>query len=654
MRQGLDKLSTQILRYIPFLLAFLTPIFFLPFTSDLFVFNKFYLVSLLASLSLVAFCIRSLVRGKISLTTSPSFLPVVILVLANIISSLWLSPTKHNSLFGQTTLFFSLAIIFITTTSSQKNRLVINSIIFGLISSTVFLSLITILHRFELLSRFINFDLLSSPYFNLTGGILPALVFTIPVLLATVAYLIFAKNWILKSILFAAALFMIVASLVNLTLIFPQNGQPYLFLLPYQVSWSIAVDVFKNWQTALLGSGPETYLTAFTRLRPSYLNYNPLLWELRFPEATSFLLTLVTTTGLLGALSFFFTFMKPLSVSLKHRSANLGSPSLIFLTVSLLTILISFIIVPAGIVTVVLAFVLLIALTIEFKLLGVKETNDFSYTISAKSEPEGLYQEISDSEKITPTALVLPWIVALFSAVLLAIYWLYAIPTYKASVSAMEAQQLIDTNPVGAYAKEINATKLNPYNSGYKIALSQFFKSAALTVLNKKNATPEETKNATEYMQRSIDYGKQAAMLDPYNVIVWENLSDIYQSFIGIADNAQNFAVSHLAQAIALDSTNPKLRLKLGILFYNLGDSDQAIKIISQAIELKQNWAIPYYNISLIYKAKKDYPRALQYLRVGLQYEEQNSENYTKVQEEIKSLEKLVPAESASGSGTVQ
>lgn len=652
MRQGLDKFSTQILRYVPFLLSFFTPIFFLPFTTDIFVFNKFYLVSFLATISLIAFCLRSLVRGKISLTMSPSFFPVLILALANLVSSIWISPAKHNSLFGQTTLFFSLAIIFITATSSQKNRVVINTVIYGLISSAVFLSLVTILHRFDLLSSYISSDLLTSQHFNLTGGVLPALVFTLPIILASIAFLILDKSWLTKSLLFTAVLFMIVASLVNLTLIFPQNGQQYLFLLPYQVSWSIAVDVFKNWQTALLGSGPETYLTAFTRLRPSYLNYNPALWELRFPESSSFFLTLITTTGVIGAVSFLLSFAKPLSVSLKHRQANLENPSLIFLTVSLLVTLISFVIVPAGIVTIVLAFVLSIALTIELKLLGVKETNDFSYTISAKSEPHGLYQEISDSEKITPASLVLPWVTTLLSAVLLVVYWLYAIPTYKASISAMEAQRLIETNPVGAYSKELEATKLNPYNSGYKIALSQFFKSAALTLLNKPKPTADETKNATEYMQRSIDYGKQAALLDPYNVMVWENLSDIYQSFIGYADNAQNFAVSHLVQAITLDPTNPKLRLKLGILFYNLGDSDQAIKIISQAIELKQNWEIPYYNISLIYKSKKDFPRALQYLRVGLQYADQNSENYLKVQEEIKALEKLVPAQDASPSAT--
>ena len=173
--------------------------------------------------------------------------------------------------------------------------------------------------------------------------------------------------------------------------------------------------------------------------------------------------------------------------------------------------------------------------------------------------------------------------------------------------------------------------------------LSQFFKNAALSLLNKKEATTEDKKNASEYMQRSIDFGKQAATLNPYSVLVWENLADIYQSFIGVAEGASNFAVSHLAQAVALDPTNPELRLKLGILFFNLGDSDQAIKLLSQSIELKQNWDIPYYNMGLIYRTRNDNTRALQYLKAGLKFADPSSDNYYKFQQEITAIEKLSP-----------
>ena len=114
--------------------------------------------------------------------------------------------------------------------------------------------------------------------------------------------------------------------------------------------------------------------------------------------------------------------------------------------------------------------------------------------------------------------------------------------------------------------------------------------------------------------------------------------------------------VSHGLQAASVDATNPAIYLQIGTLFFNLGDADQAIKFIDRASELKQNWDLPYFNLSSIYKSKKDYTKALQYAKAGLQYTDPKSESLPTIQEEIKALEKLAPtpAPNATQSGTVQ
>ncbi len=654
MRSHLDKFSTLVLRFVPFCLAFLTPLFFLPITIDPFTINKFYLVTFFSSLSLIAWCIRSLVRGKLAFTTSPALLPLIILVIAHIISSVWLSPVTHLSLFGQTAFFIALLIIFITTTSTQKTQTLVYSVIFGLVLSATLLSLTTVLHYFGLIGKIISTDLTNNKFFNLTGGSLVALTFTLPVLFSTISYIIITKDWLKKSLLFASAIVMIVASLINLKLLLPQNGQAVIFLLPYQVSWSVAVDILKNWQTALFGTGPDTYFSIFTRLRPGSLNLNSALWTLRFSESSSYFLTLITTIGLVGSLAFIFAFLQTVLTSIKHRATQMANPAYVFLSTSLIVTLISYLVTPAGVVSLVLGLVCLIALTVEFKVLGLKSIKDISFSLSAKNEPETFYQNLPEEHTPNPYSFILPWVLTLLSLLLLITYWLYALPAYSASMQIKEASDIISTNPVGAYLKEVNAAKLDPYNVSYPLILSQFFQSAAQNLLSKKDATAEDKKNATEYMQRSIDYGKQAASLNPYNVVVWENLGGIYQSFIGVAEGSQNFAVSHLAQAVSLDPTNPELRLRLGILFFNLGDSDQAIKLINQSIDLKQNWEIPYFNMGLIYKGRKDYSRALQYVKTGFQYVDSSSENYAKFQEEITALEKLAPAPTATPSATTR
>lgn len=654
MRASLDKISTNILRFIPFLLAFLTPLFFLPFSSDFFIFNKLYLITLLASISLLAWCIRNLTRGKLSFTISPPLVPLLILVIASIVSSVWLSPITHTSLFGQTTLFIALTVIFITTTASQKNQLTIYSIIYGLIASASLLSLFTILHHYQFFSRYINSDLLSNKYLNLTGGILPALTYTLPIALATLVMVITSKSWLQKSLLFASTLLMFAGSILNISLLFPSDKIPVIAILPLTASWSITVDVFKNWPTALFGTGPETYLSTFTRLRPSYLNFDKNLWNLRFGESGSFLLTEITTIGLIGGLALLFSLLRPITVSLRHHK-NHTDPSLSFLVSALIAATVSILFFPAGITSLSLIFSVLIALVVAHKILGTKGTKDISFSLSSSAESQGNYADITSSlHEISATRAFLPWLVTLLSVVLISLYWYFAIPAYRASQLLKEASDIVKTNAVGSFIKQAEAAKMDRFNPNYEAILSQTYQSVAKFYLAKENKTDDDKKNTVDSMQRAVDAARAAALLDPYNVNSYENLANIYTSFIGSADGASDYAVSHLAQAITLDPTNPRLRLQLGILFFNLGDAEQATKLMSQAIELKQDWSVPYFNLAAVYQNKKDYVRALQYMKAGMNLTDPKSSDYEKIQAEIKNLEKLQPANTATSSATTK
>jgi hypothetical protein len=483
--------------------------------------------------------------------------------------------------------------------------------------------------------------------FNLSGGVLPALSFTIPIIIASVGMSILLKNWLAKSALFATIMVMIVASIINISLLFPQDKQPVIALLPLGVSWSVTVDIFKNWQTALLGTGPETYATTFTRLRPSYLNLDKNLWNVRFGESGSFLLTLITTTGLLGGLSFFFIFLRPIATSLKNKKQIIEDPAITFLMLCSASSLFFPLILPIGVTSLALSFVCIIGLTVSFKILGLRGTKDLSISLSSKSEPQESYVDLPDNSDISPVKAVLPWITTVLSITLLSLYWYFSMPAYQASMMIKQASDIINSNAVGSFMKQASAVKLDTFNPNYQTILSQTYQGVANYYLTKENKTEEDKKNAIDAMQRAVDAGRSAAALDPFNVNSYENLANIYQSFIGSADGASDYAVSHYAQSIALDPTNPRLRLQLGILFFNLGDADQAVKLVGQAIELKQDWDTPYYNMSAIYKSKKEYAKALQYIKAGFVYTDTKSEQYPKIQEEIKAIEKLAPAPTA-------
>lgn len=628
MRSALNRLSHTILFYSPVLLAFLLPLFFLPITADIFAFNKFYLISALGSLSLIAWSLFLLTKNKLNLTISPSLLPLFLLVLTYLVSTIWFSSIQHLSLFGSTSTVIALFIIFLTSTSTQKTNSLSQAITLSVIASLALLNLFSLLHYFGVIGSIFENDLLTNKYFNPAGGVLPALSLTLPILVGTIAYAIKTEKTLNRFVLLLSSAIMISGSVVNISLLLPQGDKAVIAFLPYRAGWSIAVDIFKRWGTALFGTGPDTYLATFTKLRPAYLNLNSNLWSLRFTESSSYLLTVVTTTGVLGLIFFSLAFLKPIFISLK-ASGNISDSNFYFYKSSLLALFLSFVFLPTGINSLGIGIALLIGFTLFLEHEKHHAVKDFSLSLAASSE-----------ESILNTSF-LPWLTTITSITLLSLYWYFAVPTYKASVLIKQASQILSSDVTGSFLKQNNASRTDPYNPNYQIILSQTYQNVAKYYLNKETLSDDDKKNAIETMQRAIDAGKQAARLDPLNVNVWENLANVYSSFIGVADGASNLALSHLAQAISTDPTNPRLRLQMGILYFNLGDSDQATKLVSQALDLKQNWDLPYFNMAMIYKSKKDYPRALQYMRLGLAQTTLKDAELEKIQEEVKSLEKL-------------
>lgn len=638
MRNTLEKTTLLVLQNIPTLILFLIPLFFLTNTVDFFAFNKFYLLNILASISLVFWCLNNILQSKISLTLSPTLSTLFILIMAHLFSALFMSPVRILSLTGITTLFISLFIIHLSYTSTAPSTTIIKRQIFALIFSVAIASIVTILHFFNLISPIFNSEIVDSKYFNLIGGIIPSLTFSLSLLIGVLAYIFYTNNLLTKIILFIVSGTIITASIINISLLFPSSGVSPIISLPLKASWSIALDIFKYPGSALIGTGPETYLATFTRLRPNYLNLSPSLWNTRFSESGSFFLTLLTTTGLLGGLAFVLAFVKNIALGLRHLSTIENKPELSFVTASLAGFFIVFLITPGGIVSLIVSIMLLGLITQIFKASEIKNIKNLRFNLS---------NEETQSKTLGSFLPILSIIISVF---LLATYWNFGSRFYKATMLLNEARKQINTDIAGSFLKQSEAQKLNTYDPTYQLVISQTYQQVALFYLQKKEPTDQDKQNAIETMQRTIDAGKQAARLDPFNVLVWENLSNIYQGFIGAAKGSEDLAVSHLAQAIALDPSNPRLRLQLGILYYNLNDREQAVKYLNQAMDLKPNWEIPYLNFYRLYAESKDYQKAQSYLKQAVALSDPKSEDYEKLQSELKKINEMVAPNNATES----
>ncbi|OGD83478.1 hypothetical protein A2572_00220 [Candidatus Collierbacteria bacterium RIFOXYD1_FULL_40_9] len=616
-----------ILQYLPSLIFLIVPLFFLTNTIDFFAFNKFYLLNVLTTIAITFWSIKNILENKISLNFSPATTGLFLLTLFHFLSTYFISPTKVLSSTGITTLFAAIFLVHLSHTSTKLSENKIQISLYSLLTSATLLSLVTIFHYFGLTKFFFPEYLVESKFFNLTGSVLSALTFTIPLIVGLITLILNETNTLKKTIYLITTSILATATTINILLILP-SGFKSLNILPLNTSWSIALDIFKYPGTALVGTGPENFLSSFTRLRPVYLNLNEKLWNMRFSESGSLLLTLFTTTGLLGGLSLVYIYLKsiiqPLRLLKDKDKENKGLLS--FFTASLLTYFILTIFTPMGIVSIITSLVIISIITQILK-------NENSSNIKT------LHLNIS-SDGNTSTALsrFLPISVLIITITTLAIYWNFGSKFYLGSIKLHEANLAAKSDLGVSFQKQIEAQKLNQYDSTYSLLLSNTYQQVALFYLQKQSPTETDKKNSAEMMQRSIDAGRLAAKIDPFNVMVWENLSNIYQSFIGSADGATNLAISHLAQAISLDPTNPKLRLQLGILYYNLQDKEQAVKLINQAAELKPNWSLPYQNLYRIYLEEKDNERAKIYLQEAIKYLENNSEDFQKLQEELINL----------------
>jgi len=134
------------------------------------------------------------------------------------------------------------------------------------------------------------------------------------------------------------------------------------------------------------------------------------------------------------------------------------------------------------------------------------------------------------------------------------------------------------------------AVSLNPRSPQYKIALSRAYLFEVLQELQKPLAQQDEFKMQT-MVARSIDEAKRAVELQPKSVVNWENLGIIYRGIIGIAAGAADWSIKSFERAIDLEPTNPVLYTELGKLYLLGEDSEKAREYFQKALEKKSDYA---------------------------------------------------------------
>ena len=165
-----------------------------------------------------------------------------------------------------------------------------------------------------------------------------------------------------------------------------------------------------------------------------------------------------------------------------------------------------------------------------------------------------------------------------------------------------------DMNYASAYGVERTkvlekSVDLNPYQPQYKILLARDYLTKILAVAN-VTAGEQDEATLSDNVQKAIAYSKEATDISPNRVAVWETLGMIYRDIQGIATGALDWSIKSFEKAITLEPTNPVLHTELGKLYFSAGDTEKARQELEKAKQLKPDYIESSIQMALMYEVE--------------------------------------------------
>ena len=629
------KLSTILQRlgfWIVLGTVMLLPLFFLPVTSEFYEFNKLALLVTATLILLTLLAALYFTERQVRILRSPFGLPLLAFTSSWLISTFLKTPNKVDAFLqpGNTSTMLGFTFFFFSAVNLVRSRKELDWLTSAFLGSLSLLALISIVWGSGLVDKIIPVAFLKLPTWNPSGS--P--VGTIAILLVTLPFLIISiikdKASSGRTLFFAVCLFLnlIGAGVLGYRLFGPNGTAPV--FLPQSTAWSIALETMKT--SPLLGTGPATFISDFTRFRPVAFNLTPN-WATRFSSSSSFYLHVLTTVGLAGLITYLFLAYKTLSLLVKtihFPSESPLYPQVLACLISLILIFVSQIFLPLSFITASVFFTLLILTALSLKHLGSSLVHEANIDIVA-------FNETGQRSPLLP------------GIALLAVLTL-ALPTFYLGARAYWAEVLFQQALTAAakndgkttYDTLIKAMAANPYVDSYRLAYSQTNLLIANSLAAKKDLTDDDRNTITQLVQQAIREAKNAVTLNPAKAANVENLAAVYRNLLNLAQGADQWTLASYQQAIQLDPANPNLRIALGGLYYAGKNYDEAIRLFQQAVDLKPNLANAQYNLAAAYREKGDYPKALAAMQNVLNLLDRTSADYAKANGELAELQKKV------------
>ncbi|MBI2036677.1 tetratricopeptide repeat protein [Candidatus Microgenomates bacterium] len=641
-------------KYVIALTVVILPLFLLPFTTDAIETPKQLLLVSVTLLLLFLFGLKTVLEGKFTFRRTPFDLPLFILAFT-IIASLFFASSTSSALISAIPMLAAILLFFliINNLEGQDKKFLLSGFLLG----GVLVGIFTILQFSKV--YLLPYPIAKNPAFSLAGSLLTTVIFLIALLPMAIAG---AKSGLasqkrLTGILSVSAAIVIAVAVTISLYQLVTTARP--LLLPQETGLRTALQPLgTNFQTALFGTGPGSYLFNFTRFKDAAINSSDL-WNSRFSNSSSFFLEVLSTLGIVGAITLIFLIFRLLSSFFKngrHERETVG----VFLSMILLFLFAFFL--PFSFLTFSLIFILLalygLCLSVE------NNPQVFDLTISMVALKKG-FLAVTPAREVRSdqdSSDLLPFTV-LGIIILVVLVVLLGIPGKKTSLTRFMyadvnmQQSLVEwQNNKAKETYDLQNQALNTFTnrdsyhrlfSQTNLAIATFKAQQIKTATEAAAVSDQDRRDLTQLVQQAINFGRNAVALSPLNVANWENLANVYRNIIGFAQDADQFAIASTQQAVALDPANPLLRIALGGIYLQLNQQEAAISQFQIAVNLKPDLANAHYNLGHAWENKGDSDSlklALSEYQTVRNLLPRGSDEFKKIEEEIAVLANKIPA----------
>jgi Tfp pilus assembly protein PilF len=675
----MQKFLSFLVRTNIYLLVFLTPLFFLPFSFEAFEFNKQYLLFFLVSSAVFAWLAKMVIFDKeVRFKRTPLDVPILIFALVGIVGAFF-SADKIASVFGfygkftdsLISLISLVAMYFLVTNNvlpdkssdKEKELATVPGIIKAFFWSLFFVLLITILSVFGVLKMIPGApSIMQNTSFNTVSGSLEGLSIFLAVALVFLTGLMMVKKESgSKSRDFMVRLFWFVSLFLLILIDFGRAWVLVLFSLLICLIVTLWKRMFKEDVNKLLLPIiliiiAVAFLMINSSLIQSMFLKSPLPQEQvlnqQYSLVTSFKAATANFKNALvgsGPGTFFhdFVFYKPSDFNTSSlwqvrfdRPGNyfaeilatmgfVGLASYIFLISLYLMIGYLFILQKREALPILMALVALIIGQIVYYQNTVLALFFWLFlALSAVAWQKPIKEKSVTFKSFPELSLIFSVIVIVLGLGLLTLYF-FAVRFYLADSYYLNS---INQNSDQMLEK---AVSFNPYQPIYKMVLSRRYLNDMFVEASKPAS--EINKDLVQvYAFQAVSLAKGgevgnarivgATEAAPNNVAAWETLAVVYREIQGIFNGATEWAVKSFEKAISLEPNSPILYTELGKIYLNNGDIEKAREQFQKAQQLKPDYADAFIQEALMYEKQGKMNEAIKQMETVAKQNPNNSE----------------------------